>query len=258
MSNISAAVTHSPQSYPAEARADVASQVRRERRFFAGMAIAMALVCFAGFAPSYYLKTQFGTPQLKPLVHFHGLVFTLWMVLMVVQTSLISAAKVRVHRQLGIAGAVLLVVMVVSGAAVIYGRGTTISPGMPHEAILGFLAIATVALILFPALIGAALVVRKNAATHKRLMMLGTTVFLAAAVHRLLMWLVDPSVTPPLFFGATDLFIVALAVYDFLSRGRVHAATLWGGLAVVISQAGSLVLAGSSSWMTFAHWITGT
>jgi hypothetical protein len=148
--------------------------------------------------------------------------------------------------------------MVVSGAAVIYGRGTTINPAIPHEMILAFLAIAVVALLLFPMLIGAALYFRRNAGAHKRLMLLGTMVFLSAAVHRLLMWLVDPAVTPPVFFGATDLFIVALAAYDYVSRGRVHAATLWGGLAIVIAQAGSLLLAGSSMWMTFAHWITGT
>jgi hypothetical protein len=253
MTSVSAAITRSPA-----AAGSAASNLQRERRFFTGMAIAMALVCFAGFAPSYYLKAHFGTPQLRPLVHFHGLVFTLWMVLMIVQTALISAAKPRLHRQLGIAGAVLVVLMVVSGAAVAYGRGTRVTPGVPQEAILAFLAIAVVALLLFPTFIGAALFFRKNAGAHKRLMVLGTTIFLAAAVHRMLMWLVSPAVTPPVFFGATDLFIVALAAYDFLSRGRVHAATLWGGLTIVVAQAGALVLAGSSVWMRFAHWITGT
>jgi hypothetical protein len=243
--------------YPAIER-PATIRLRRERRFFTGMAIAMALVCFAGFAPSYYLKAQFGTPTaLKPMIHFHGLVFTAWMVLMVVQSSLISAGRVQLHRRLGIAGAVLVLLMVASGAGVIWGRATTVTPGIPHEMILGFMAIATVALALFPIFIGAALLLRRNAAAHKRLMLLATTIFLSAAVHRLLMFLIDPAVSPPVFFGATDLFIVALAGYDFLSRGRIHAATLWGGLAVVLSQAGSLVLAGSSAWMTFAHWITG-
>ncbi len=49
---------------------------------------------------------------------------------------------------------VLVPLMVVSGAAVVYGRGTTITPGIPHEMILAFLAIAVVALVVFPALIG--------------------------------------------------------------------------------------------------------
>jgi hypothetical protein len=251
-------VSAAPRAHAPTQVRPAAAGAQGERLFFTGIAIAMAVVCFAGFAPSYYLKTQFGTPQLKPLLHIHGLAFTMWMVLMITQASLISAGKVRLHRQLGIAGAVLLPLMVISGAAVIYGRGTTIAPGVPHEMVLAFLAIPLVALAAFPAFIGAALFLRKNPAAHKRLMVLATTVFLAAAVHRLLMLLVDPAVTPPVFFAATDLFIVALGAYDLISRGRLHAATIWGGLAVVASQFGSLLIAGSATWMTFAHWITGT
>jgi hypothetical protein len=222
------------------------------------MAIAMAVVCFAGFAPSYYLKAQFGTPALKPLVHVHGAVYTLWMVLLIVQTALVANGRIALHRTLGIAGAALVVLMVVLGAAVAFVRGQTITPGMPHEMVLGFLALPTVALVVFPSLVGAAVVLRQNAAAHKRLMIIATTVIVAAAVHRLLMRLVDPAIAPPYFFGATDLFIVALVVYDLLTRKRVHAATIGGGLAVVLSQVLCVVLAGSRSWLTFAHWLTGT
>lgn len=256
MSSISVAVPQNPAT-PSTKTRPATVDPRRERRFFTGMAIALAVACFAGFAPSYYLKAHFGTSTLKPLIHVHGALFTLWLVLLVVQTSLISAAKVRLHRQLGIGGAVLLVPMVVTGALLIYGRGTTETPGIPQEMILGFLALALVTLLMFPVLIGAAIVLRKNAGAHKRLIMLGTTVMATAAIHRLMMWIVDPAVTPPVFFGVTDLFIIALVVYDFISRGRVHAATVCGGLAILLSQAGSLLLAGSSAWMTFARWATG-
>jgi hypothetical protein len=235
-----------------------ASRLQRERRFFTGMAIAMALVCFAGFAPSYYLKAQFGTPPLKPLVHVHGIVFTLWMVLLVVQTALVAQGRVALHRGLGMAGAVLAVLMVVLGAAAAIGRGQTITPGVPQEMVLAFLAIPATALVLFPSLVGAAVLLRQNAAAHKRLIMIATTVILTAAVHRLLMRLVDPAIAPPYFFGATDLFIVAIAGYDIVTRKRVHAATIGGGLAVILSQPLCLVLAGSKTWLTFAHWATGT
>jgi hypothetical protein len=253
MTSVPATLIGSPTTAPA-----AAANLRSERQFFTGMAIAMALVCFAGFAPSYYLKAHFGSPQLKPLIHVHGLVFTTWMVLLILQTSLVAAGRVRLHRQLGVAGAVVAVLMVVTGAAVAYGRGTTITPGIPHESVLAFLAIPALALLVFPALIGAALLFRRNAGAHKRLMLLATTVVLTAAVHRILMLLIDPAVSPPVFFGATDLLIVALGTYDVLSRGRVHAATLWGGLLVILSQPASLLLAGSTMWMTLAHRITGT
>lgn len=223
------------------------------------MAIAMTLVCFAGFAPSYYLKGYFGNASsIKPLVHFHGLVFTGWMMLLIAQTQLVANGRVRLHRQLGVIGGALALLMIITGAGVAYFRGTTITPGLPHEFVLGFLAITVGVLLVFPALIGLALYLRQHPAAHKRLMLLATTAILPAAIQRLLMFLFGPEVSPLIFFGATDVFILAMAAYDIVSRGRIHPATLWGGLAIPLSQAGSLLLAGSSAWLTFAHWVTGT
>lgn len=243
---------------PRAAASPAQARLRTERRFFSGMAIAMFLVCFAGFAPSYYLKAHFGTRGLSPLIHVHGAIFTMWMLLLLTQTSLVAAGRVKLHRQLGMGGAVLAVAMIVSAAAVVLVRGKTVSPGMPHEMLLAFLAIPTVALIIFPTLIGAALYLRRDTGAHKRLIMLATSVFLTAAVHRLLMIVVSPTVSPPVFFAASDLFLVAIAVYDFATRRRIHPATLWGGLLIVVTQLGTMFLMGSRVWLTFAHWVTGT
>src|ERR1041384_6930226 len=77
---------------------------RRERRFFAGMAIASAVAVLVGFYPTYYLKRFYGTPVLPPLVHVHGILFTVWIVLLITQTSLISGRRTDLHRRLGIGG----------------------------------------------------------------------------------------------------------------------------------------------------------
>jgi hypothetical protein len=53
----------------------------REHLFHTGMAVAVVLTVFAGFARTYYLKPYFGSPSLTPLLHLHGLVFTSWLVL---------------------------------------------------------------------------------------------------------------------------------------------------------------------------------
>ncbi|HEX6105122.1 MAG TPA: hypothetical protein VFZ26_06020 [Gemmatimonadales bacterium] len=58
-------------------------------------------------------------------------------------------------------------------------------------------------------------------------------------------------------FGLADLFIVACAGYDVVTRGRGHPATLWGGLAIVVSQPLRLALSGTAAWMAFAGWLTG-
>src|SRR5690606_6343866 len=72
----------------------------KERAFFSSMAGLMALIAFAGFAPSYYLKAHFGAPPaLTPLLHWHGAAFTLWMVLLITQTSLIASGRVGAVRR---------------------------------------------------------------------------------------------------------------------------------------------------------------
>ena len=40
---------------------------QREHRFFSGIALVIALVVFIGFAPTYYLKSAFGSRELTPL-----------------------------------------------------------------------------------------------------------------------------------------------------------------------------------------------
>ena len=87
-----------------------------DRVFFTGMSLAAALTVFAGFAPTYYLRSS-GLPPLSPLVHLHGLVFTAWIFLFLAQTTLVAAHRTDLHRRFGIAGSILAVVLV--------GVGTT-------------------------------------------------------------------------------------------------------------------------------------
>src|SRR5689334_9066629 len=88
---------------------------RSDSVFFPLMAITMALIVFAGFAPTYYLKYQFNGPPLDLLKMIHGAAFTGWIVLLITQTGLIAGNRRDLHRKLGVAGTGLAVVMVVLG-----------------------------------------------------------------------------------------------------------------------------------------------
>jgi len=59
------------------------------------------------------------------------------------------------------------------------------------------------------------------------------------------------------FFGLTDLFVIALAIWDFRSRGRLHPVTLWGGLLIIVSQPLRLAVSSTQGWLVFAQWATG-
>jgi hypothetical protein len=85
-------------------------------------------------------------------------------------------------------------------------------------------------------------------------MVIGTVQIVTAAIAR---WPVVSGFGPPAFFAATDLFIVALAIWDFRSRGKLHPATLWGGLIAIALQPAQLALSGTAAWLGFARWATG-
>lgn len=225
----------------------------RDRRFFTGMALAALLTVFAGFAPTYYLKGMFGAPALSLLLHAHGLIFTSWILLFLVQTTLIAAKRTDVHRRLGIAGGVLAVLMLVVGLAVAIGsarRGFT-PPGGPPP--LVFFVIPMTDLAVFATLVGTGLYFRRRSDIHKRLLLMATLAILTPAIARL------PHIAaagPLAFLALTDIFILACIAYDRVTRGRVHPAFLWGGVFVIASQPLRLMVGSTNAWMAFATWIT--
>jgi hypothetical protein len=227
---------------------------RGERMFWSGLCFAIAAVVIAGFSRTYFLTYYFGGPPLSLLVHAHGLVFTSWIVLLLVQTSLVAANRTKVHRKLGIVGGVLAVLMVVLGtaAAVKMAALGRSPPGAPPP--LVFLTIPLFEMITFPTLIAAGLYYRKRTDYHKRLITIATIAISSAAVARLPLSIMRFG--PPAFFGLTDALMIPIVVYDFATRGRIHPATLWGGLFIVGSQILRLIVGGTAAWETFAKWLT--
>jgi hypothetical protein len=220
------------------------------------MAIIMALTVLVGFAPTYYSRI-FGSAPMHTLTnapmsiaaHLHGALFSSWVLLFVVQTSLIATHRVKVHRTLGIAGAVLAAAMVPAGftMAVEALRRNAAPPGVPVTA---FFAIPFFDLLNFAVFVSLALWNRKNKEWHKRLMMLAYMSIITAAVAR---W---PGVLvkgPIVFYGLTMLFLAAGVIYDLATRHRVHPAYAWGGTALVLSVPLRLAISGTAAWTAFAQ-----
>ena len=230
----------------------------RDRLFYGGVAIALAAIAGTGFASTYYLRFFDGGPSatisggpFTTLLHLHGALFSAWVVLFVVQTALISSRRVAMHRRLGLFGGALGIAMIAVGTstAVAMARRGAAPPGIgPIE----FLAVPLFDMVMFATFLAGALVWRREKETHKRLMLLAYASILAAPVARL------PGVLPlgPLgFYGIAFLVVVAGVVYDYLSRGRVHKAYIWGGALLFVSVPLRLALSGTAAWRGFAHWL---
>ena len=235
-----------------------ASVRRRDRIFYSSVAIALALTVAAGFGPSYYfrifraapLTTLSGAP-VTVLVHVHATLFTAWVLLFIVQTALIAQHKVAVHRRVGLAGAVLAVLMMVTGAWAAMNqaaRGVAPAGFDPYQ----FLMIPLSDMVLFGGFVAAALQWRANREAHKRLMLLAYVCIVTAAIGRL------PGVLtlgPPVFFGLSLLFVLAGVIYDRTSRADVHPVYTWGGTMLVLSVPLRLLVSKSEAWRQVAHWI---
>ncbi len=227
---------------------------RRERWFYIAMSIAAVITVFAGFAPTYYLRPYYNTAPLMPLLHLHGIVFTSWLALFMVQTTLVAAHRTDIHRRLGILGGVIASFMVLIGfttAVIRASQGATPIPGVSP---LSFLVVPLGDMLVFPILVGAGFYYRRRPDVHKRLMMLATISILAAAIARLPFAVMQAG--PPAFFGFTDVFVLACIVYDLFTLKRVHRATLFGAILIIASQPLRLMLGGTHAWLAFAGWLT--
>ena len=230
----------------------IVQPIRRQadRAFFTGMAFAAAITVFAGFAPTYYLRSQ-ELPPLSPLLQVHGLVFTAWFLLFPIQTGLIAAHRADIHRRLGILGAVLAAAMFVIGvmASLDSLRRGVASAGLDPRVLL---SIPLGSMLVFAILVTMGLAFRRQPEAHKRFMLLASINLLSAPIGRLLILLHGNVLTLFLF---TDLFVAVAILHDVISRRRVHPVNLWGGALIVVFKPLLILVAKTPAWFAFADML---
>jgi hypothetical protein len=230
-----------------------------ERRFYSGYALAILVTVLIGFAQTYYLRpvlpadTRVLRP-LTPLIHVHGVLFTGWLLLLVAQTRLVAARRVDLHRRLGVAGGLIAAAMLGVGTVTALeaaARGTAPLGLDP----LRFMVVPLAAIALFALLVAAALLARRDAQSHKRLIVLANVALLPPALAR---WVIFHfGLGPPVVFALASLYLVPLVVWDLRRWKRLHPVTLWGGLLVLLSGPGRFLLGQTDAWLRFADWAVG-
>ena len=227
-----------------------------DRRFYSRAALAVALVVFAGFAKTFYLRALFASPALSSLLVLHGTVMTLWIAVFIAQTRLVAGGRTDLHRRLGVFGGVLAAAMLVVGTAVAIDAGRRGSTPAPEVPPLKFIVLPLVDIALFALLVGVALWMRRRSDVHKRLMLLATVSILTPAIARIPV----PAIHDrglPMFFGLTILAVVLCVAIDTLRNRRLHPAFGWGGALVIASLPLRILLGGTAAWMRFATWLVG-
>ena len=205
---------------------------RADDVFFTAMSLLMLVIVLVGFAPSYFLRGAVFAHLPSLLVHFHGAVFSTWIIFFVIQSSLISAGNIRLHRKLGVLGAVIAGLMVVLGVLAPFGtlRRGAVLPSFFTPA--SFLIGNVIGILIFGAFVAVAIWKRNNPKVHKRIMFIANTMLMPPALGR--MPFMDAH---PYLIGLIPLgMILALFVFDLFTWRRPLAVTVIGGLIFFVSN----------------------
>lgn len=197
--------------------------------------LAALAVLLLGFAPTFFFRWLSNLPDLPAYLIVHGLAGTAWFLLFITQAVLAAGGKVQWHRQLGMAGVGIAVVLLASGAYAVIAfaqdvaaRGDFMAAnGSGPEFVYAVIAASCSGIVGFSGNLAAALAFRRRRDIHGRLMLLATAGLLGPAISRIVNWFVP---LPNPLLGAVIVFLVAMIVYDMRTRGRPHIATVLGGL----------------------------
>lgn len=214
---------------------------RLSRWFFPGLAAALLTATLAGFAPSFYLRPLFTDRPLPGYLYVHGAVLTTWFVLVFAQTWFVAIHRTGTHRRLGAAAAAIAGLLVpISAFVAVRAIPRYVAAGVDAAEIQFIVLGDLVSLAVFTTLLVAALRLRRRPDWHKRLMAVACIIIIGPAIARLERVGVGLPVPAVLV-----LLLALLAGFDVLTLRRVHRATAWAALLVVVALGAVLSLVGT-------------
>ena len=249
-----------------------------DRWIFVFMAALFIAVTLLGFVPASIdyigLVKAHVRPPIPVVFHFHAVLMGSWLLLLLTQGTLVAVGRTALHRQLGVVSVLLLPAIVVAGVLIVQAQWRELQGNIlaPHGfapaqiavfkgTIVKLLVLQTRMLIVFPALVVWALLLRaKDSQAHKRLMILATVIPLGAGLGRALDFLGAPeNFGPPFFY--LDLYSVVillpLLIYDVVRQRPVQRAYIIWGACFVSSAVAMYLVAGSSWWALVAPRLMG-
>ena len=238
-------------------------------KFYVTMAAICAAIAFGGFFATYWLQLARGTFTGSPMMHLHGLLFSLWTLFFLSQALLVANRRLKSHRAWGLFGISLATAMLFTGLAVaIQGLQFRLEAGH-GDAARAFTIVPVSGVLMFAGFVIAAILNLRRPEWHKRFMLLATTALLQAAVARFFFLAATgggpglrPGLGPPQPIENTmiagllvELLIVAAMVHDWRRHGRVHPAYLWGFAVTVTVHLLRPVVGYTEAWYRVADFL---
>ena len=209
--------------------------------------LALLLLAIPAFWPSYFFPKKYETDW---HVHFHGIVMFLWMLLLIVQATLVATRSFAAHRALGRTSFVLVPLIVVSTLLLAHYR---MRAGLNRE-LLYFFAVQVGLLIQFVIAYSAAMLNRRTTAMHMRFMSCTALALVDPILARLLA--IHFGIEPPLLqlitYGVIDAILLVLIVWDRV-QGAYTRAYEFMLVVFVATQVPTFYALASKQWLAFTQ-----
>lgn len=227
----------------------------------ASVVLAIWLAIVLGFGIDMVKRAHSGALSFPLITHLHVIAYTSWLVLLAAQVWLVRTGSVPVHKRLGLAALVLLPAMLVLGPATAF-YGVADNPDMPDKWI-AWLSVNYTNELGSIVLLTAGLLMRRNTAAHKRLMLMGTIALTEPGFSRIWLSFLEDRLGEgylPFYFSTyigTFVLVIAVGVYDLATRHRLHPAYVASALWIFANEALATWLFHQPFWLAWMKAITG-
>ena len=228
------------------------------RRLYLSTSLFFLALVFWTFARTFYLRSFFRTPPLSVLLHIHGAVMTGWVVLLVIQTSLIAAHRVNWHRWLGVFGSIWAALVVFLGSITTLHAAAREVRGRTSFAAaqVTITSLDLLQMLFFAGLVTLAILQRRRPAYHKRLMLFTIPCMLPDALARLpvsfMTQVTEVELNLRIMIGL-DVFILIVVGLDTLWHRRLHPVFAWSALLFVGAFHVTLYVSQTPTWIKFGE-----
>jgi len=219
------------------------------RHFYFLMAVLTALVVTYGFSRTIdhgLIHPSFVVPA---ILYVHVALFVGWLALLLLQTGLVQAREVMLHRTIGLGSVIFGAALIIAGVwvAIVMAR---------IEAQLGdpqagpFLIVPLSDMFFFAILFGLGVRNRRVVEAHRRLMLMAALSLTGAAFGRFPTFIIPHG---GWYYLAVDMMVFLGVVRDLLIQRRVHRVYLIGLPLMMLGQAITLWIRYSPCWVAMSQ-----
>ena len=222
--------------------------------------VSWLFVVILGVVVLGFFKTYFGLfptfNNVTIIQHVHGLLFTIWFVLLFVQPLLIRYGKYKAHRIIGRFTYVLVPCIIISIHFIAReAYQNAVAAKIPAETTLAGMYFPTFQIFDFAVLYLLAIINKNRTPYHMRYMIATSLAIAGAGLRRAFIHVMGLDQEAAVLYGflVPDLLLVGLIVYDWV-KGNNSRAYIIALIILVVSHYGWYLIPHTALWQSLAEY----